>query len=238
MTVRVKRGDDTPSNQPRPLTSATLTRCGSHLPQQQPGDRPAVHHPDRRRGHPRDRHPRRLQRQRRRSGCRRRTESSNTAIVTASSSPPAGSPAPASGAPAGAAALGQPQTAAADGYTAELTVFAYQQPAGRNAPPPGPPGHVWGAADVQVCIKAVPPGSPDATVSIFPWSLVYPDGGVVSSTPGVYDQLPKPEYPTADRQVPTGRCVRGWVLFAVDANRRPAMVEHQSAAGVRDWRVS
>ncbi|GIH16490.1 hypothetical protein [Rugosimonospora africana] len=116
-----------------------------------------------------------------------------------------------------------------------VTVFSYEQPTA-GAVPPDRSGDEWAAADVQTCAET---GSVfQATVSNAPWSLSYPDGTALIPTRATAAQFPQPAYPISPRSLAPGQCLRGWVVFAVPAGRRPQVIRYapQGATPI-DWLI-
>lgn len=112
------------------------------------------------------------------------------------------------------------------------TAYAFKQPVAKGATPPDQEGFEWGAADVEVCPAA------DGTVAHDNWHLVYADHTVMDPSSIGYQQFPQPEYPWDERQVIGGRCIRGWITFAVPVGKKPVMVEYSPRNYVIDWAVS
>lgn len=112
------------------------------------------------------------------------------------------------------------------------TAYAFKQPVAKNATPPDQEGFEWGAADVEVCPAA------DGTVAHDNWHLVYADHTVMDPSSVGYQQFPQPEYPWDERAVSGGRCIRGWITFAVPVGKKPVMVEYSPRNYVIDWAVS
>jgi hypothetical protein len=118
-------------------------------------------------------------------------------------------------------ALGE--TVASSSGFVSVTVFSYEQPAAATVPPDRS-GDEWAAADIQTCAET---GSVfQATVSNAPWSLSYPDGTAVTPTRTTAAQFPQPAYPSSPRGLAPGQCLRGWVVFAVPAGRRPQVIRY------------
>lgn len=133
-------------------------------------------------------------------------------------------------------------------------VLAYVQPVADSGPQPHdagyPEGLVWGAADVRVCVPDVPPSEvfedeqvPEAEdrwfVSTAPWSLLYEDGSLVTSSNTGYSSFPQPEYPWGDQPVSLGQCVRGWIVFPVPDDTSPIGVQYApSGTAPVTWRVA
>jgi hypothetical protein len=123
----------------------------------------------------------------------------------------------------------------ADGVT-DATVLNYRQPV-RAFNPPDQPGHVWAAAEVRVCVRKA---EPKTGLSEEPWGLVYADGATYGPSPTKWDDFPLPEYPiSAEKATPAGRCVRGWIVFAVPKGKKPLYVEYatQGQVSPTDWKV-
>jgi hypothetical protein len=137
------------------------------------------------------------------------------------------------------------------GGTVQAVVFQYLQPAapdpaatglsaspttgGPTSAPSGAPSGRYGAADVQVCVNSK--ATSTVTVSWKTWALVYADSTIVPASTTDSEQFTRPAYPFAERVVPAGRCVRGWITFPIPAGRRPSMVEYQPHGYVADWTV-
>ncbi|GAA5188418.1 hypothetical protein GCM10023322_39070 [Rugosimonospora acidiphila] len=164
-------------------------------------------------------------------GCGGQTTGSPGPIVTpppgAGQQPPSVSP---GSAPQGHA-IGE--TVTANNGFISATVFGYDQPAAA-AMAPDRPGDEWAAADIQTCAES---GSVfEATVSDGPWSLRYPDDSSIVATRTSSAQFPKPAYPSSPQSLRPGQCLRGWVVFAVPAGKRPQIIRYapQGATPV-DW---
>lgn len=124
------------------------------------------------------------------------------------------------------------QYADGSGIGATVTVYGYKQPVATSAPHPDQAGYVWSAADVKVCVKQ------DVTISNEPWTLVYADSTDAEPSSIGYRQFPEPSYPFGDKEVKAGRCVRGWITFAVPKAKKPTMVEYSLTDGsVVDWKA-
>jgi hypothetical protein len=137
--------------------------------------------------------------------------------------------------------------------TVQAVVFQYRQPAapdpaaaGPSASPAfggpaasassvAPGGRTYGAADVQVCVNSK--ATRTVTVSWKTWALVYAAFTVVPASTTDSEQFTQPAFPFAERLVPAGRCVRGWITFPVPADQRPTMVEYQPHGYIADWTV-
>jgi hypothetical protein len=133
---------------------------------------------------------------------------------------PAAVPSAASPSPPGYL-LGQPATA--DNGQVTATVFGYRQPAA----PGGPSGATWAGAEVQVCVQHS--AIFDVSISRGPWVLLSREGRTVPATPTDDAEFPQPAYPTDHRRLHPGDCVRGWVVFALPANEKPAAVQYAPA---------
>jgi hypothetical protein len=158
------------------------------------------------------------------------------AATTAAAATPSGSPTPAAPTPApttpGNLRPGQSVNA---GTLVIATYYAYKQPVAKSAPRPAADGYTWGAIDIKVC--AVNGHGPDLEVSATSWTLVYADSTTARPSNITYNQFPQPGYPY-DTNVPWGRCIRGWLTFAVPPSGKPTMVEYQPSSGTFDWSVS
>jgi hypothetical protein len=77
-----------------------------------------------------------------------------------------------------------------------------------------------------MCVKAVPSGM-QVAVRATVWRLAYPDASTAEPSNVTYNQFPAPRYPTDERIVPVGRCVRGWLTFVAPQGKRPQSVEYQ-----------
>jgi hypothetical protein len=139
--------------------------------------------------------------------------------------------------PTGSAALGTVQVSFAGTTGLTVTAFAYRQPTARSAPKPLAPDTEWASADVQICIKVASAGTP--SVSNAPWSLIYADGLTAEPSNMTFNQFDAPGYPTTDRDVPAGRCIRGWITFVAPAGKKATMIEYQPDEGpTYDWSTS
>lgn len=126
-------------------------------------------------------------------------------------------------------AIGQPATA--DHGT--VTVYGYRQPVATHGGGPREHGYVWGAVDAEVCATDVA-----VLTSRYPFVLRYSDGLIVDHSSDGYDTFPTPEYPWVTEMIQPRNCVRGWIVYAVPADGRPAAVVYQPD-GVRpsEWMV-
>lgn len=117
--------------------------------------------------------------------------------------------------------------------TGSLTVYSYKQPVASSAPRPQTSGYTWGAIDVKECA-----GEND-TVNNSPWTLVYGDDTQLEPSSLGYNQFPEPEFPFGDKNLPSGRCVRGWIVFPVPKTTKPTMVEFALGGdgSVIDWQL-
>lgn len=176
------------------------------------------------------------------------------ALAAACSSPPATptpsvaveSPTPSSPAPSSvstaAAAAGKAQSHTSDGIEATITVLRMRRPFPVVIPvsPPQPEtkGHEYAAVEVKFCLASNTSGE-EVTVSWGPWSLAHADGTVTEALSSWSDDWwGVPLYPSVDRVVRPGRCVRGWIPFEVDKGARVERVEYQPYGGdVLEWRV-
>lgn len=117
--------------------------------------------------------------------------------------------------------------------SAKVTAFAYKQPVAQNAPRPQQAGLEWAAADVQVCATI-----DDVVVTNLPWHLVYADHTTISASSTGYNQFPEPSYPWGEKDLPNGRCVRGWITFPVPADKRPTSIEHSPpGSSLTEWAI-
>lgn len=145
--------------------------------------------------------------------------------------------APATGTTPTPSKLGTLQTVLGDNVEATVTAFAYRQPTAKTAPKPSAPDSEWASADVQVCIKVATGDMPYVNNSS--WLLIYADGTSAEPSNLIYNQFDSPGYPSGDRDLPAGRCIRGWITFVAPKGKRATMVEYQRRNGaVYDWAVS
>lgn len=175
-----------------------------------------------------------------------------TAATT--SAPP--SPTPPATTPAAQTTSPTPDTAAAEDALADAalafgkstpiadlataTAYGFRQPVAASAPrPTGQPGLTWAAADVKVCaVKNLDDEYDGITVTNDRWKLVYADDTEMGASNITYNQFPQPEYPTGEKDLPDGKCVRGWITFRALKDKRPAYVayEPENQPGAR-WAV-
>jgi hypothetical protein len=160
------------------------------------------------------------------------------AAVTSSAAAPATTAAAPSPTPPVEQLLAMGRTATPDPQ-ASATVYAYKQPVARSATRPEQAGYTWGAADVKVCASKEPVGNQAGiSVSHGPWVLAYADSTEAEPSSVGYQQFPLPEYPWGDHDLAWGRCVRGWIVFPVPSDKRPAAVEYRPQDDpVTDWKV-
>jgi len=163
--------------------------------------------------------------------------SSPAAAPTTATTPTAATGIPAttpSAAPSPTKAALHPLGEDAHGSVVTVTAYAYKQPTAQSAPPPEQAGYVWASADVKVCSVYR-----TLTVSHLPWLLVYPDATVIEPSSTGYRQFQQPEFPWGDQHLDAGRCMRGWITYAVPADKRPTMVEYQGRDDPAvDWKVA
>jgi hypothetical protein len=107
-----------------------------------------------------------------------------------------------------------------------VTVHAYQQPTAKDSPPPDQAGTEWGGLDVEVCVDALSPEGKPISVSQDPWALFLANNGLLESSSSRYGSFPVPAYPMGGKEVPVGRCVRGWIVFVVPIGQRPVRAEY------------
>ena len=121
------------------------------------------------------------------------------------------------------------------GGTVGATMYEYRQPSVTGTSSPGPSGYTWGSADVEVCI--LPQAKGTVTVDWVTWALRYADNSVVEAATTVDNAFPQPLYPVKSHPVAAGQCVRGWVTFAVPADKKPTLVEYTPHGFVAQWRT-
>lgn len=163
--------------------------------------------------------------------------SATSAASSASAPTTSTSAAPAATTAGGSHRLGE-KVAIANGI-AEVTALAYKQPVARDIDTDSP-GTEWGAAQVRVCIRRASPDGRKSYISEEPWLLVYADGDQYEPSNLKYDSFPQPEYPVSpDREVPVGRCVKGWITFPVTKGKRPDLVSYSSESASKpiDWAI-
>lgn len=165
-----------------------------------------------------------------------------TAAPPAASPAPPTNPAPSSTpspTPSPIHALGE--TAALDAI-ADVTAYAFKQPVAPNATKPDQPGFVWAAIDVKACAGAGDGTHAGITVTNDPWGLTYADSTYIEHSPIGYQQFPQPSYPWGEHALNWGQCVRGWITFAVPADRRPVTIEYrpggEAAGQIITWKIS
>jgi hypothetical protein len=73
-----------------------------------------------------------------------------------------------------------------------------------------------------------------------PWTLDYADGTSIEPVSEWSSEwFSVPLYPGAERQVPVGRCVRGWILYEVRKGSKPAEVVYGPEGGTPvSWQLS
>ncbi|WUT01746.1 hypothetical protein OHA46_33865 (plasmid) [Streptomyces sp. NBC_00708] len=82
----------------------------------------------------------------------------------------------------------------------------------------GAAGYEWAALELKVCSsKGTFPTSSS------PWVLAYDDGGRVEASSSIYDDFPRPHYPV-EATLTAGKCIRGYVVYPVPDDDRPASV--------------
>lgn len=103
-------------------------------------------------------------------------------------------------------------TVAMDGVT--VTVFRYKGAGTLD-------GERLGAVEVKACNTA----AVAYEVSTGPWSFLFADD-TVSDSAQAWSGVTTPEYPFNARTLRPGKCVRGWMTFALSGGKRPAYVEY------------
>ena len=103
-----------------------------------------------------------------------------------------------------------------------------------------PEDQKWWGAKVKSCVKNVPDGESGVSFSWLPWSITGNDGGTYPASDGTWGDFPRPAYPFAgERQYRNGQCVNGWIMFALNADVKPATVEYGNNVGeVFSWEVA
>ncbi len=99
--------------------------------------------------------------------------------------------------------------------------------AASEAPAPTSGGR-WYAADVQLCA-----GKTEATAGWRQWVVLDASGGRYEGASISYRQFPVPAFPFAETPVPTGECVRGWVMFPVGEGTRIERVRFTDTRNVQ-----
>lgn len=166
-----------------------------------------------------------------------------TSKPTADAAPPSSGAGAASPAPTqtGPLKLGTARTLTYPKWSARVTVYSYRQPL-RSQFPPDKHGTTYAGADVRYCdLKSEGQGM---SVSWAPWSLDFADDTSIDS---VSEWSPEwfnvSLYPAVGKNVPVGRCVRGWVLFAAPKGKRPVRVTYSPGGDdgqdvpVTEWAV-
>lgn len=114
----------------------------------------------------------------------------------------------------------------------KAVAYSYKQPVAKSAPRPDQEGFEWGAADVEVCALA-----DDVYINNSSWHLVYADHTLIEPSSIGYRGFPEPSYPWGDKDLAKGRCVRGWITFAVPAGKRPTSIEHDIKDAYAEWAI-
>jgi hypothetical protein len=97
----------------------------------------------------------------------------------------------------------------------------------------GAAGYEWAALELKVCSsKGTFPTSSS------PWVLAYDDGGRVEASSSLYEDFPRPQYPVEATLTP-GKCVRGFVVYPVPNDDRPASVIYTYGNPIKtaEWAV-
>ncbi|MFE7354382.1 hypothetical protein ACFU8Q_14535 [Streptomyces sp. NPDC057543] len=97
----------------------------------------------------------------------------------------------------------------------------------------GAAGYEWAALELKVCSsKGTFPTSSS------PWVLAYDDGGRVEASSSIYEDFPRPQYPV-DATLTPGKCVRGFVVYPVPDDDRPASVIYTYGNPIKtaEWAV-
>lgn len=90
-----------------------------------------------------------------------------------------------------------------------------------------PSDQQWWQVMVQACSAA-----DDVAFSWGPWSIQGGDGGTYPASDSTWSDFPKPQYPfSPDRLTPKGKCVKGWMMIALDANTKPATIDYGNTIG-------
>lgn len=76
-------------------------------------------------------------------------------------------------------------------------------------------------------------------VSWYPWLVLDESGGTYPASSSTYGSDPLPQYPfTADKTLPAGTCVQGWMVFEVNADTKPVTLRYANDAGeVATWKL-
>ncbi|WP_392839986.1 hypothetical protein [Streptomyces sp. LN500] len=107
--------------------------------------------------------------------------------------------------------------------------LAYTQPArGLDLPIDSVAGEFdnpeWAILEVKACnTKGI-----NITVSQGPWALRFPDDTRIEAPFISGGGVPKPEYPTSDKLLRPGDCIRGKLLFAVEKGKRPDRIVYSA----------
>lgn len=124
----------------------------------------------------------------------------------------------------------------ANGIAGTSAVLSYKQgiKSGSTATDEvGAAGYEWAALELKVC-------SSQGTfpTSSSPWVLAYDDGGRVEASSTTYDDFPRPHYPL-EATLTTGKCVRGFVVYPVPDDDRPASVIYTYGNPIKtaEWTV-
>lgn len=86
------------------------------------------------------------------------------------------------------------------------------------------------AVDAKACSK----GTADEPIAItwFPWTLVDSNSGTYEWAHTTWGNDPIPAYPNdEDKRVLAGQCVRGWIVFEVNADTKATEVRYANSAG-------
>ena len=111
---------------------------------------------------------------------------------------------------------------------ATVTTLAYQQPVAAAAKKPPYTGYEWAAARVKMCVAAA------TSITSKGWQIVLSDGTEVQAESTVQAAFPQPALGPAVR-VAAGACATAWVVFAVPANTRPAIITFPGYGGTAVW---
>jgi hypothetical protein len=123
---------------------------------------------------------------------------------------------------------------AAVGKYGKASVYGFQATTAPSVPSDA--GSHWAAVDAQVCLTTTPPDGGDVVTNT-QWHLVgidtteYAPAGIVNAA------FPQSQFPVTQLQLTDGRCVRGWVIFAVPNGAQIQNIKYSGPAFTARWTV-
>lgn len=90
-----------------------------------------------------------------------------------------------------------------------------------------PADQQWWSVMVEGCTKV-----DGVSFSWHPWSITGTDGGTYPASDSAWGDFPRPQYPFGGAKVvPNGKCVKGWMMIALNADVEPATIDYSNSQG-------